>query len=358
MRAAVGTSGHVANGHSMHGTTARGVIVPPASLPSGKPTSNFYQLFLAVDAGHIYWKTREDPGFFKGQQGRAHIDGSGIDPLTILNAKGEPINIHQFALTFAIDGSHIYLPQEGFSTSHIARANLDGSEYQSTWLTYASAEAIAMSVFGEYLYFIPSILSVNKPIARVKNDGTELDLGFFVGTAGIRGMDVKGRYAYVTCDGFTRGVEVIDFLEETRTLVIPATGTQHTQGAIVADATHVYWLVRDTSPAPFGTDAIGRAKLVYEGGVLVGLEEIDWSWTIELTPRGIPGSAVLNGLAVDSNYVYWIEGAEGFSFIARRSLATGAIEREWLSGAAKAGGHITKPGAVAAGRAASGVVSG
>jgi hypothetical protein len=349
MQAGVAVPGRVATGQGIRGHIGGRVIVSPSIASTGVPTLAFYQTFLAVNATHIYWWTRQATGFLKGQVGRAKIDGSDIHSTLIVNAKSEPINLNSFTTAFVIDNAYIYMPDIAVPTpaSSLYRAKLDGTEVAFNWLKYAAAEAKVISLDGEYIYFIPNDGTGNKPIVRVKRDGTGLNLAFFLDTEQIKGMVANGNFIYATSVPpiRNRGIDLIDLVEETRTPLVISAGEETVTGAIVADATHIYWLAASIFG---GEDKIARAKL--DG------TEADWNWITPLTGRLLSGGAVLNGLAVDGNYLYWVEKAEGFSFIARRSFSTGLIEREWISGAAKEGAPLKAPSSIGASAYGRGVV--
>jgi virginiamycin B lyase len=189
---------------------------------------------VAVDGTYLYWAT------YVGTIARARLDGSQVDPSFITVASPA------FAEGVAVDSSHIYWTNDGGSVNTIGRANLDGSGVNQNFITGASN---------------PNFLAVDNGHIYWTNYS-----GQSIGRANIDGSGVNQSFI--------------------------AFATRRDPFGIAVDSGHIYWSNTITSN-------IGRANL---DGTAVNPAFITLS-------SGLPA-----GVAVDAQHIYWaVQGATGSS---------------------------------------------
>lgn len=187
-------------------------------------------VFVAVDAGHIYWSN------WSSTIGRANLEGEEVQPELVKGASN-PRGV-------AVDAGHLYWAN--FGTDSIGRANLAGGEVEPEWVKGALAPR-GVAVDGGHVYWASAgteaIGRANLAGGEIEPEwvplelpeGLAVDAGHIywanfatnsIGRANLAGGEVEPQF--ITGTSFPRGVAV--------------------------DAGHVYWLNE-------GTGSIGRANL-------------------------------------------------------------------------------------------------
>src|SRR4051812_6607021 len=193
----------------------------------------FVILWLALAAraeAYVYW-----PNWSQGTGttiGRAELDGSNPDFGFIKGASG-PCGV-------TVDRDHVYW--DNFNQNAIARASLDGTHREQTFVPGAASGPCGVAVDDRHIYW----MNFFKPgggggesIGRADLDGGSPDETFITGTDGPCGAAV--------------------------------------------DATYLYW-------ANFNTSSIGRARL---------------DGTVPPDPEWIKGASFPCGVAIDDDHIYW-----------------------------------------------------
>ena len=215
--------------------------------------------------------------------GRANLDGTGVDQNFILT--GDPRDI-------AVDGEHIYWT----TASGIGRAKLDGTDVEPSFIPWSPGDPPPRSVAvdaGHLYWSYYSCLSVAQctgAIARANLDGSGVDRTF-IGAVHANGLAVDPNFLYWT-DLYTEFGLIPDTIGRAN---LDGTGvntnffTPPTQPfprvillGLAVDSGHIYWTGLDA--------AIGRANLDGTG--------------VEQRFISTAGSAI----AVDASHVYWTEG--------------------------------------------------
>jgi hypothetical protein len=249
----------------------------------------------AVDATHIYWVFIGASHF---DIARANIDGSGVNR-TFIALRGE-------ASSVAVDAAHIYWSD----STGIGRANLNGSGVDPTFVKLAGG-AQQIAIDAGHIYW-----SNGTGIGRANLDGTHLDPAFIAAAAAVNGIALDRAHIYWANFGGLgagRPPGTIGRANLDGSGVEPQfiTGPQLPSGVAV-DATHVYW-------GNYGSGTIGRANLdgtapnenfIRNAGAS-GLA-VDALTQSSVQP---PGGAMLHGpvtlLALGGKTHGYIEGAGG-----------------------------------------------
>ena len=213
---------------------------------------------------------------------RANLDGTGANQSFITSA-GAPYGV-------AVDGTHIYWGDSGAAPT-IERANLDGTGVNQSFITVANTNGPnGVAVDGTHIYW------TNFPgwIGRANLDGTGVNQSFITGANGANGVAVDGAHIYWTnSDTGTIGRANLDGTGVNQSFITGA-NTSAPNGVAV-DGTHIYW-------ANMGAGTIGRANLDGTG----------------VNQSFITGANGANGVAVDGAHVYWAD--EGAGTIGRANL--------------------------------------
>jgi virginiamycin B lyase len=149
---------------NLDGSAVNNNFIPGASDPEG----------VAVDGQHVYWGNGRDAN---GTVARANLDGNGVNLNFVTNADG--------ATGVALDGTHIFWS----STNHnsIGRVNLDGTTGKN--LNFIpdpiALNTEGVAVFGGFIYFTTG----NNPgspgtIGRANLDGSNATTNFITTAAG------------------------------------------------------------------------------------------------------------------------------------------------------------------------------
>jgi hypothetical protein len=215
--------------------------------------------------------------------GRANLDGTGVDQNFILTV--DPRDI-------AVDGEHIYWT----TASGIGRAKLDGTDIEPSFIPWSPGDAPlgSLAVDAGHLYWsYYSCLSAAQctgAIARANLDGTGVDRTF-IDAVQAKGLAVDTNFVYWT-DLYTELGLIPDTIGranldgtgvETNLLTPPSTSPTARLSALAADSSHIYWTR--------GYHPIGRANLDGTGVVQSFI------------------SAAGHDIAVDASHVYWVAGS-------------------------------------------------
>jgi virginiamycin B lyase len=192
-------------------------------------------------------------------------------------------------------------------------------------------------------------------IARANLDGTDANLSFITGASLPNGVAVDAAHLYwVNQDTGTIGRANLDGSGVNHNLI---TGLNDPEGVAV-DASHIYW-------ADAGTDTIGRANLDGTGpdfdfipaamgtnpiGVAVDAAHIYWSTPggagsirranldgMDVNPSFITGTPGVRGVAVDAAHIYWASTAP-HNMIGRANLDGTAPKNDFIPAASSPGG--------------------
>jgi virginiamycin B lyase len=235
-------------------------------------------LLSAADAGaYIYWDNN-------GSIARANLDGSAVEPNFISGGDGEGV---------AVDEDHVYWADA--ANGRIGRANIDGTNPQPNFITGLVNGICGLAVDAEHIYWGSDALAPNGTVGRADIDGTDVSESFVTGADLPCGVAVDASYVYwanlgninVNGGGQTIGRAELD-------------GDSPNQSFITA--------------GPVGTSPCGVAvnptSLFFSyrfsggfGGTTLGRADIDGS---DLDSSFITGATTPCGVAVDSNYVYWV----------------------------------------------------
>jgi hypothetical protein len=240
----------------------------------------------AADAPeHLYWVSRE-----LGTIGRADIDGSNADMEFVAAAGiGYP--------GVAVDDEHIYWSAVDFDLGivSIGRSNLDGSGVEPAFILLDdAAEPRYVAVDDTYIYWAE--FGTNR-IGRANLDGTDVQPAFIPGANNPSAIAVDANSIYWQGNNGWVSRADIDGGNANHAFVYVENGGR----GLSVNATHIYW------SANAGT--ISRMDL--DGTNL----------TLDL----VVGASTW-GLAIDSQYMYWIEDAS----IGRSALDGSGADHAWI----------------------------
>lgn len=223
--------------------------------------------FAGAAHAYVYWS---DLG--SGKIARANLDGTLANSSFIaLGGGNDPVHI-------AVDAQHVYWADDYRDT--IGRANLDGTGVNRDFITGAYYPW-GIAVDGGHVYWANS----NGTIGRANLDGSSVDQDF-LSVSGVVALAVGGGHLYWTAilDSQTARGEIgranLDGTGVVDDLVPGIFGPW----GVAVDSGHIYW----TSTAS-NTSAIGRADL--DG--------------TNVEPSFITGAHVPQQLAVDGSHIYW-----------------------------------------------------
>jgi virginiamycin B lyase len=197
---------------------------------------------VAVDAGHIYWTTRD------GRIGRARLDGSEVERDFIVLSEG-------WACGVAVDSSHVYWASN--SSGKLGRASLDGSEVQPNWMSPGAGHGCGIAVNATTVFWATDTGVYRSPLSG--GPPTPLTTA----TKENCGIAVNAVHAYWAAgDGYIE-----------RDLLSGGPPTPVVQAplgpcGVALDSKHLYW-------ANSHSDSVGRANLDGSGAeprFIVGAE--------------------------------------------------------------------------------------
>jgi hypothetical protein len=231
----------------LDGSQVNPSFITGAGLPSGG---------IAVDGGHVYWTNwAEWTGFgptapppMQSTIARANLDGTGVEPSFIASG---------YSGAVAVSASHVYWTG---SPNSIGRANLDGSDVDPSFIADAGTNPGGVAVDAGHVYWTNPPASAFDPhavptepgsIGRANLDGSDVDPSF-IADAGTNpgGVAVDAGHIY--------GVEFNE--SEIARAKLDGTNVDHSfvsgvdADGLALDARHVYW-------TNFYARSIGRANL-------------------------------------------------------------------------------------------------
>jgi hypothetical protein len=193
---------------------------------------------LTVDNTYIYWTSAN--GGTATTIARAKLDGSNVDQTFITGAQN-PCGV-------AVDSAHIYWA--GDVGSSIGRANLDGSGVNQNFIATGGG-VCGVAATGSYIYRA-NYQTGN--IGRAKLDGSDVNTAFISGCGS--GIAIEGKYIYFTTpSGTAIGRAKISGKNVNPNFI---SGLNGLIAFIAADNKHVFWA--DWGSRGSGT-TIGRANL-------------------------------------------------------------------------------------------------
>lgn len=193
---------------------------------------------LTVNKNHIYWTSAN--GGTATTIARANLDGTGVDPTFITGAQN-PCGV-------AVDGSNIYWA--GDVGTSIGRANLDGTDVNQDFITTGNG-VCGVAVTRSDIYWANYETG---HIGRAKLDGSHVKDDFITGCGS--GIAIEGKYIYFTTPSGTGiGRANIDGTDVDPNFI---TGLNGEVAFIAADSTYIFWA--DWGSRGSGT-TIGRANL-------------------------------------------------------------------------------------------------
>lgn len=258
---------------------------------------------------HIYWT---NPETFRGTGGpgietiaRAAVNGTGINKSFITQGPSLPGAI-------AVSGHYIYWVQG--ETGAIARANLNGTHVKERFVAVAgTSDGLAIS--GKYVYWAGGGSSSSPAeIGRANLDGTHVDSHFIPVGPGtyIGGLAVDATRIYWTNrDEGTVGEADLDGSHVNLHLI---TGARDPNGLAIEHG-HLYWANDPTSSGAHAT---------------IGSAHLDGSHVQESFITGVTEPF---GVAADAQDLYWANYGTGT--IGRASLSGTHVDQSFIAAGAK-----------------------
>ncbi len=235
--------------------------------------------------------------------GRQANDGSHVNPQFIQGAF-TPYGV-------AVDAGHVYWTNS--SNGSVGRANIDGSGVDQSFITGGDSST-GVAVDGNHVYWANAGGTIDS-IGRADLNGGNINQTFIPVASAARpyGVAVNGSYIYWSAANATIQRANLNGTGQTTLLAIP---DGNSVDQIAVDGSYIYW-------ADAGGNEIGRANL--DGTNPIGTY---------VTAASVPW-----GVAVDSQYLYWVNhssfGAQcgpslgGSGTIGRSTIsATNAME-DW-----------------------------
>jgi virginiamycin B lyase len=242
--------------------------------------------WAAQASAYVYWTNDTD-----GTVARANLDGSGVNQsfITGANAGND---------TVAVDGHHIYWTN---TNGTIGRANLDGSATNQSFITGASAESAGVTVDGQHIYWGNDR---DNTIGRANLDGSGVNQSFITAAAFPGGIAVDGEHIYWANESNgTIGRANLDGSGVNQSFIAGADGS-----GLAVDGQHIYWSNEDNG-------MIGRANLDGSG----------------VNQSFITGAQAPAGVAIDGQHVYW--GNLDSDTIGRANLDGSGINQSFIASA-------------------------
>ena len=272
--------------------------------------------FAASAPAFIYWTG--DGGSFSGAIGRANNSGIGV--------QGKFLSGH-YPEGIAIDGAHIYWAN--FGSASIARANLDGSAVNQSFIVTSPHRPEGVAVDGGHVYWTNEDNGPGTTIGRANLDGTGVNENFITGLLHPLDVVVDSAYIYWTA-GSAIGRANLDGSGVNQTFIPfydPSSDTYYPSPWYLAvDSTHIYWDNDSTSCGAFAP--IARADL--DGGN-INRKFINFTGT-----SGCP-----QGLAVDGAHIYWAGVFDDFhQAVGRANLDGSGVNAAFMT-------HLDNPYGVA-----------
>jgi virginiamycin B lyase len=231
---------------------------------------------------------------------RANLDGTGVNTSFI------PVPSIVGGLAF--NSANFYWA----TASAISRANLDGTGVTSPFFNAAPAPAIAID--SQYIYWNENGAG-GSAIARANLDGTGANTSFIPLPAGDFAFAIAIDSSHLYFPNSVGSAIERANLDGTGLNSTFITGGITSARGVAVNGSHVYW-------ADQTANTIGRANLDGTG----------------VTPSFISGADQPTALAVDSNYVYWYNRNTGN--IGRANLDGTGANQSFVTGASNAGSSV------------------
>ncbi len=232
---------------------------------------------MAVGSGHIYWTDLPESG---PAVGRAKIDGTQVNRQFFDSASlGAPAGL-------AVDSSHIYWA--GWQSNKIGRADIDGQNVESEWITGSSdplgsgsVQTAGVAVSSSHIYWgnwRAGLGSALGPIGTATINGESVNNEYVSVTTGATSLAVTPDYLFWGNYGASESGSIgrLEFGNGPTPDNDFITGIKTPDG-VASDGTYIYWTNRTDG-------AIGRANLNGTG----------------VNQTFLPGVASPYGIAVDS----------------------------------------------------------
>lgn len=263
-------------------------------------------LSVPTSAGaHIFWSSY-DSG--KSTVGRAALDGGGVNEALVTDI--------YYGAGVATDGDYVYWGESGSSPTlaSIGRATVDGGEVDHSFQSAATyCGVFGLRATSTDLYWLKSTCSgASRAIDRAPKAGggySEPGAG-----SGICGFDVSGDYVYWSESHYiARAPNTVPPQPADHTWL--DVGASYGPCAVAVNGAHVFWTNASPLNGDFRGTTIGRA-------------------TIDGNPASVnnsfipgvslfPGGGSPNGLAVEGDFVYWLNqpsGANLYGSVGRANL--------------------------------------
>ena len=172
-----------------------------------------------------------------------------------------------------------------WTTDTIARANLDGSGVNRSFITGANGPA-GVAVDAAHVYWT----NAADTIARANLDGSGANQSFITGASSPRGVAVDATHVY-WANNLTIARANLDGSGANRSFITRAGAPE----GVAVDAAHVYWANLNGTNGTNGLGTIARANLDGSGA----------------NQRFITAGSFPEGVAVDAAHVYWVNGEGG-----------------------------------------------
>ena len=222
---------------------------------------------------HIYWDNTQIPDIARGT-----LDGNAANT----NQAFIPGLRLQHGIGLATDRQYLYWTDLG----NIARANLDGTGIERSFLPLSDDTANWVVTDNRHLYFANEATIYG--IGRANLDGTGLNQKLIQPPTNnlIRGLAVDSEHVYWI------GQTGVGRANLDGTGVDPSFITGISGGSgLAVDGQHIYWSVATNG-------SIGRANLDGTG--------VDASFISGLWQQGLVSNTGVRGLAVDFEHIYWV----------------------------------------------------
>jgi hypothetical protein len=260
-------------------------------------------VILALPAGaaaDIYWSNGSGNTH---SVARANLDGTGVDLTFIPDVHADGV---------AVDAGHVYWST--FVDGTIGRADLDGSALDQSFITGPAVGEVpgAMAVDSQHIYWVSEV-SNNSYIFRANLDGSGA-IGLLPAT-GSEGVAVDAGQVYWTnTEADTIGRADLDGGDVDQSFISGLTAPW----GIAVDGQHIYWANRIS-------ESISRANL--DG------TEVDQTFI-----TGIPDPTEV---AVDAQHLYWTDNSA--DEIGRADLDGSGVEKGFITGLNHPGGLALDP---------------
>jgi virginiamycin B lyase len=274
-------------------------------------------LAFAPRAGaFVYWANFDDGGAGTSVA-RAGLDGSGLNTTFVRGGSPSVCGV-------AVDAAHLYWTN--LENGRIGRANLDGTQVNQSFIAGATSPC-GVAADGAHIYWGNND---NNTIGRANLDGTQVNQSFITGADAPIAVAVDGAHIYWANSGFARDGSIgranLDGSGVNQRLI-----SARIPSGLALDAVHIYWTNVDS-----GT--VGRANLDGTG----------------VNQAFISGGNQPTGVAVDAAHIYWANnfpGPTGFDddAIGRANLDGSGVDQQFVTGPITSPFGVAVDGAAATG---------